>query len=565
LRRFVLTILLTLVFSLPVFGQRTVSSLKYIGEKPRGLTGLYNIPGRQFEPDSLSSDSLKIVGYYQNRGWYDCSVSLQTIEKNDGVEIKYEITRGNIYRLAFDFYNPSFADTLQANVFYLISFYENKPATSANLGRLSDDIIRYFSENGFPYCDVRYTDPKFENSDLLRLTVDMQPGPEVKIERVVFAGLKNLDAGFLQGYTGIVPPSVFSSNQLNNAQKRLNRAAFIRDAGNYELRYQNFPERGIIIFPITEVPPLVLDGSAGYSSRDNEFYGRFNITISNILGKGRQARFEWAKKDKPSRKLRFVFTEPYPFGIPFDAEFEFYQDDRDSLFIDNGGSVGLRYLASDIYSYGVAFGLSTLNPESYGRTILPHKNKLKLSASFSADTRDSQLNPRTGDYLYLNANFISETVDGDSLFPASNTNYRTAELRWEKLIPVTMSSTLFGGLWAKGDFSNNLTPDRLSPLGGLGSLRGYMQDQFFVSRLTVGTFEYRLLTSRQGRAYIFSDGAVFQIPGPSGDDAKTEYRSGFGVGLTAAVKIGLATVEIAVPDDEGFSNAKLHFGIKTGF
>jgi outer membrane protein assembly factor BamA len=352
---------------------------------------------------------------------------------------------------------------------------------------------------------------------------------------------------------------------LEIARRRLNRTPFLSDADDHKLRYLNRPERGIIIFPVDEVSPLVLDGAAGYSSQDDEFYGKFNATLSNVLGKGRQLKLEWAKKDKESRWLKIGYDEPYPFNIPFKLSLEFYQDDRDSTFIESGGSVGLHYLGSDIYSYGVAVGVSRLDPESYGQLFLPNKTKLRVSVSLSADTRDYPLNPRNGEYLLLKADFISETTEADSLFPASNTNYRTAELKAQKLLPVAGSSILYFGFHAMGDFSENIPTDRQFPLGGFGSLRGYMQDQFYVSRKAVGTIEFRLLTSRRGRAYIFGDGAMYQTPKLGDDGSDTEFISGFGIGLAASVRLGIATVEIAVPSKVGFGDTKLHFGLRAGF
>ena len=542
-----------------------VSQVKFSGEKPRGLSGLYNRPGQQFIPDSLSADSLKIVSYYHKRGWYECVLSVSYRSRTDGVEITYQIDKKRLYGLKFMIENLIKNDSSNSNIRALIDSYDGKPATSTNLNLLANDIIDYYAEIGYPYCEVRFDDVQLESPDRLMVKPDIQPGPLVTIEKIAFAGRKNLDDTFLQNYIGIRLSARYSTSDLQAAYRRLSLAAFIDDVEQPQLRYVQIPERGVIVFPIKEVSPLLLDGAAGYSSKDDNFYGKLNATLTNILGKGRQAKLEWAKKDKHSRWLRLEYTEPYPFGIPFNLILDFYQDDHDSLYIDNGGSIGLHYLASDIYTYGITVGASKLNPEPYGRSLLPHKDKLKLSASFAADTRDHKLNPRTGDYLYLKANFISETVTGDSIFAASNINYRTVEMRYEKYLPVTQSTVLFGGLNASGDFSNDISLDRLLPLGGFGSLRGYMQDQFFVSRLAVATVDYRLLTSRQGRMYIFTDGAVFQLPDIGDNGSTTEYKAGFGVGLTAPVKLGQATVEIAVPDDDGFSNAKLHFGIKAGF
>ncbi len=61
--------------------------------------------------------------------------------------------------------------------------------------------------------------------------------------------------------------------------------------------------------------------------------------------------------------------------------------------------------------------------------------------------------------------------------------------------------------------------------------------------------------------------AVFQTSNTNSQESnnETSYKAGFGIGLTATVRGGLATIEIAAPSDEGLASAKLHFGLKAGF
>ncbi len=542
-----------------------IKKVSFIGEKPTGQIALYNRSGRIFQPDSLSSDSLKIVTYYQHQGWFDCAVSYDTRDRAGKIEIVYYIIKNERYLLAIEYDISNLPESISIDLTDIIDIYQNKPADASQMGNLADEIIGLFSADGYPYCEVRFTNLRYLDPNRLSVTLDIQPGPPVMVERIVFPGRKNLDITFLQKYIDLAPPFAYSTDRLILAQQRLSRTDFISNVDNFELRYTKSPEKGVIVFPIKEVSMLILDGALGYASNDKQFYGRFSVALSNILGKGRQAKLLWSRKDRSSRYLKIGFTEPYLLGVPFRFGLDVYQDDRDSLFIETGGEIGLQYLASDIYSYGVSAGTSQLNPEPYGQTFLPHKNKLKLSVNLTADTRDYPLNPHEGDYLFLKGNFVSETTKGDSLFASSNKNYRAAELKLEKYLPLTRLSVLFWGLAAQGDFSDNVPVDRLLPLGGFGSLRGYMQDIFYVSRKAVGTIEYRLLTSRTGRAYIFTDMAAFQMPNSAGNGSVTKYEAGFGIGLTAAVKLGTTAVEIAIPREGGLSAAKLHFGIRTGF
>ena len=571
--KILIIILLTLS---SVQAEKVVRKVVFTGEKPSSKINLANKPGQLFQPDSIASDSAKISLYYQELGWFDCQVWHSYNIKSKGVEIKYRIDKQNRYSMSINCTEMTGSEIFTRQIDSHIMLYDGKPAATSNIEQLADDIIAIYADNGYPYCELRVTDlNKIRESAQIELSLKINPGPKVTVEKFEFAGRKNLNYEFLLTYTTLNPPLSYSAKTFKQIQRRLSLAQFIKDAGDYQLRYSKSPESGVLIFPIEETSPLIIDGALGYSSKDDNLYGQFSAMVTNILGVGRKVEFDWSKKDKSSSRVRVGFSEPYPFGVPFRLDLEAYQDDRDSLFIESGGEIGLYYISSDIYIYGFSVGASKVNPEFYGSSFLPVKNKKKLSLSFTADTRDYPLNPTKGDYFYMKGIFILENTRGDSNFAAAAKNYRTIEFRLEKYFRLTNTSVLYGGLFGQGDFSQDFSSDSQIPadrhftLGGHGSLRGYSQDFFYISRVGVATVEYRLLTSKNGRAYIFSDMAVFQTPvsgdTPNASVNETWYKAGFGVGLAASVRGGLATIEIAIPHDEGMSSAKLHFGIRAGF
>lgn len=263
-----------------------------------------------------------------------------------------------------------------------------------------------------------------------------------------------------------------------------------------------------------------------------------------------------------SRKLRFNYIEPLVFHQPLTLDLAAYQDDRDSLYIETGGLAGVTYSSSLSFEYGLSFGASRISPESYGRSIIPNKNRRSITLNFVGDTRDYPANPKSGDYLQLEANFINETVRPDSIFTGRSSNFRTAKIDYRKSIAIGQSSSIYGRVYGRGDFSGLGAVDRQYAVGGFGSLRGYNQDFFFAMRAAIITVEYRLLTGKEGRAYIFSDVGFLQKGLGSN---KVENKAGFGIGIVAPTRTGLAIVELAAPSDEGVSATKLHFGLKAGF
>jgi outer membrane protein assembly factor BamA len=553
--------LIALLHPLGAFSQSPAKVLLGGDRLPNELV-LTNRTGSPFNPDSLSADSIRITAYYQNLGWLDCQLKHSINEHRDQFVIDYIILKGEMYKLLLVPNMGGSQDSLDTSVKFIIDSYNNSLAASANIENLVNEILQVYADNGYPYCEITPGNFRKLDSAILQVTIAIVPGPKVTIRRIEYPGIKNLDHRFLDNYSGLKPPITFSTAQFQAISWRLEHARFLKGVSAYELRYLDYPENGIVYFPIEEVSPVILDGAFGYSSNDKSLYGLVNGSISNILGKGRQFGFNWLKKDKASRKLRLTYNEPLFLNQPLRLDLAVYQEDRDSLYIESGGQLGLAYTSTAALEYGLAFGVSRISPEPYGRTILPSKNRRWVTVNFIADTRDYSNNPKRGDYLQLEANFTNENSRRDSLFSGVSNNFRSAKLDYQRSISIGKSQSIYARLYGRGDFSGHGSLDSQFPVGGFGNLRGYSQDIFYVMRAAIITAEYRLLTGKDGRAYIFGDMGFLQKELGSN---KTQQKAGFGIGIAAPVRTGLAIIELAAPSDEGLSSIKLHFGIKAGF
>jgi translocation and assembly module TamA len=560
-RFYLIAAIIGLLYPLGAFSQ-SPAEIQLRGDRLPDRLAISNRTGSVFNPDSLGSDSIRITAYYQNEGWLDCQLKHSITELRGRIVIDYAISKGERYKLLIVPKTSGSPDSLDMSVKAILDSYRNNFATTANIENLVDDILRMYADIGYPYCEITPGDFRKLEKAILQLTVAIVPGPKVIVRRIEYPGLKNLDHLFLDNYTRLKPPIVFSTAQFQAISWRLEHAHFLKGASAYKLRYLEYPENGVIYFPIEEISPIILDGAIGYSSNDKSLYGLANGAISNILGKGRQFGFNWLKKDKASRKLRLTYNEPLFLNQPLRLDLAVYQEDRDSLYIESGGQLGFAYTSTPVLEYGLAFGASRISPEPYGRAIFPGKNRLWVVINFIADTRDYSNNPRRGDCLQLEANFTSETTRRDSLFSGVSNNFRSVKLDYQRSISIGKSQTIYARLYGRGDFSGDGAIDRQFPVGGFGNLRGYNQDIFYVMRAAIITAEYRLLTGRDGRAYIFADMGLLQKGLGSN---KTQQKAGVGIGIAAPVNTGLAIIELAAPSDEGLSSLKLHFGIKAGF
>ena len=96
-------------------------------------------------------------------------------------------------------------------------------------------------------------------------------------------------------------------------------------------------------------------------------------------------------------------------------------------------------------------------------------------------------------------------------------------------------------------------------LGGTRTLRGYREDVFSGRRAAWLNAEYRFLTGRRSRLFLFADGGRIDT-----DDAVL-VRWGFGFGLRLETRLGVIGVDYGLGRGDTWMQGKVHVGLMNQF
>jgi len=112
-------------------------------------------------------------------------------------------------------------------------------------------------------------------------------------------------------------------------------------------------------------------------------------------------------------------------------------------------------------------------------------------------------------------------------------------------------------------------------LGGINSLRGYREEEFYGTTVSWVNLEYRFLMEGNSRFFLFTDYGYYErriLSGDSGDfkeisDGKPirGVRLGYGLGLRIDTKAGLLGLDYGLGKGDSFSQGKIHFGVINRF
>jgi translocation and assembly module TamA len=262
-----------------------------------------------------------------------------------------------------------------------------------------------------------------------------------------------------------------------------------------------------------------------------QFTGDVNINLRNLRGGGKQIGVQWRKVDALTQSLDGNYLHPNFFGTPLElgATFNLYKQTNsyltirprlqvtypmahagrltffaeqrssrlllDSLAYTQIGSTLPDFIDSGASSYGIAYARTNLDD-----LFFPHRGTF-MSVQGGAGTKTVRQNANISEALYQGV--------------ALHSTQYTFSARGEHYWPLGRQGVVLARLRGEGLFNQQYFLNDLFRLGGLNSLRGFSENQFYTNAYGVGTLEFRQFTGPEGYVFVFVDQAVLQAYSPS--------------------------------------------------
>jgi translocation and assembly module TamA len=440
--------------------------------------------------------------------------------------------------------------------------------------------LEAWRQQGYAKAEIASRDVVADHAtNLVDVTITVNPGQKAAFGDVTVRGTERMDPEFVRRQTGLTPGEEFDPEEVERAQKRLDRLEVFRAAR------------------LEAAESIGLDGLLPYDLIVQELPGaRFGVgaTYSTIDGLGVEAFHLWRNLFGQAERLRLdariagigfpVETEEfdYFFGGTFTKP-GIFTPDTDLVAtisaertvyptyteISALGRIGLTHLFSDQITLegGAQFERSEFE-DVFGTRDFALAG---LYGAATLDFRDDTVDPTSGWYLRADIEPFYEfnygnaagrvTVEGRTYFGFGEDD------------PFVLAGRIKAGA-VLGAELNEIPPDRLFFAGGGGSVRGYgfrsigVDDGF--GNIIGG--RYLLEGSLEARAKVTeSIGVVGFLDGGyvAGDEFPgiEDLRLGAGVGLRYYTGLGPLRLDVAVPLNkrEGDPDYAIYVGIGQAF
>ena len=561
-----------------------------IEAEPAGLALVRRLHPRATVPDSLTA--LRTVRELVLALQADAYLTASADELRWGRDtVRVRLYVGEQFRWAY-LHNGNLGDGL-LRAGYREKFFRRTPWHPADWVSLQERVLTEAENQGYPFATIGLDSLQLSGRDIAGRVV-LRRGPAVYFDSLQIVGSSQTKKRFLTKYLQLEPGTPYNQQRVSAAAALLRQLPYVRLRAEPEVRFARGRARVYLLLDERSANQFdaivgLLPNTTGGSGV--QLTGDVTVALRNIRGGGKQLGVQWRKVDAASQLLDLSYLHPNIFGTPLEVgtTFNFYRQSN----LQNSGFLTLRPRLQVSYPTARAGRLTFFAEQRSSRLLLDSLTYANLTGlpdnvdseytsyglGYSRASLDDLFFPHRGLYLSAQGGVGTKNIRRNAAINESfyagralrSTQYSLGG-RAERYWPLSRQGVLLVRVRGEGLFNQQLFLNDLFRLGGLNSLRGFSENQFYTNAYGVGTVEFRQFTGPEGYVFVFADQALLRAYLPTDLSTRAlDQPTGLGAGLSFRTPAGLFQFVYSVGRSEflntrlALTNSKIHFGLTSRF
>ncbi|UXP33751.1 BamA/TamA family outer membrane protein [Reichenbachiella agarivorans] len=430
-----------------------------------------------------------------------------------------------------------------------------------------DEVVKYYENNGYPFASIQIDSSRVVG-EKINLYLSVDPGMLIKFDTLAVSPEGLLKDKFVARYLGLNYGKYYSQIRVDDIANKLENipaVSLVHASNSFRLHQSK------ISLELKPEKVNYFDGILGFipsaeNSKKLEFTGELNLSLKNLFQSAKQFEFHWEKYTRNSQSLNTHYIHPVFLGMPLDLFLGYDQLKQDTLFSNR-----TLKLAFDYYPSG-----RTKLRTSYENLL---GNELNDGSGQSGNFRidyyglglefwrlDNRQNPKQGLAFQLDTKVGFKEIEQDTTAQMDVSQYQfSTRIQYYQKVKSRSVIYLAGSAgWMQSD---QLYLNDLYRLGGLRSIRGFNENEFFASQYAYSNLEWRFYLEDNSYLVAFVDQAILTYDIVTGD--LYDNPSGIGVGMQFKAAGGnfLMLYGLGRRKSQAFSfdSSKIHFGYSALF
>lgn len=469
---------------------------------------------------------------------------------------------------------------------YREKFYSNTRFKYSELSKFQKQIVEYAENHGYPFAAIHLDSIEVVNNNSFVAALKYEPGPYIVFDSIAIIGKTKVRPRFLTRYLRTFPGQPFNQEKVNQINKLIREIPYLRQTRPLSIVFDR--DKAIVNLFLEDRPSNQIDGIVGLlpneaSDKKLLITGELNLNLKNLFGTGKNLAAEWKKFNQASQLLNLSYYHPRLLGSNLDIRADFNLFKQDTSFLNINRKITISQSTSKYGRLNFQGGLKTSRELISGKisdkyTLPPFTsyNYYLYGIGYDWNNLDDIFYPHRGwtvsvQGLIGNKSILKSAGFSDTLY--NNIQLKSVQLNLTALVEKYFKVGKKGVLLSRiegGHILNdqrNLFYNDMFRIGGLKSLRGFNENNFYASSFGMSTLEYRFFTDEASYLLLFYDQAY--IRNPLNTTIPSDFPYGFGAGISFTTNVGIFHFIYSLGNAESqklnFNLSKIHFGMVSRF
>ena len=272
--------------------------------------------------------------------------------------------------------------------------------------------------------------------------------------------------------------------------------------------------------------------------------GELDMRLENIWNIMESFSFFWKKLDSTSQSINLGLNSPHIFDNGLGVSTFYNYELVNGFYTETDTRISFEITNMSFGSFFLGYNAGRINTTSLGENYNYEKSSFKgLSITFNHHSLNRRLLPNKGTAFNLETHLGKDTYQ-DQL-------YMNNSMTLSHILPLNNKINFCYKSLNEEIRSLNgvINPARGIRYGGINSLRGYTDNQFRSSAVSIQTIELHFQKNPFLRTLLFFDIGMAPDKTP---------KTGIGIGVFKLTDRALIELQYAIPEKSSYSDGKLH-------
>jgi hypothetical protein len=420
-----------------------------------------------------------------------------------------------------------------------------------------------YANRGFPFSCLHLTNITYDNGKV-QLFYKVDPGPEIRFDTVSIQGSLPVKESIFYKLLNLQPGTTYSERKYQSIDTKIDEMEFLTGTAPSDVGF--YAGKAVVYLKLQSEESNRFDAMLGLlpntSFGGSRINGYVDLHLSNMFKSAVMMDAGWRSFGPQSQSINFQTRVPVIGRTGLGVSFSGSILRQDSSFVNS--QFGASLLVRPANKMTLNLGYDRTSSISIRQDVFQGYSYDWYDITFCIACSDRMSQSRVkGLSFSLSTGFgVRETEDAtDSLKINSLTFQISSSTQWRQPVGRRM---LYGMHAEYRQLSNQygILQNEQYRVGGLNTIRGFYENQFYVTGYMTLRNEWRLYIEKQSYLLAFLDGGFL------GTGVSTDFYASSGIGISIfskAGKLNLIFAQGRLFDASSSPNNLIHFGYTTQF